>query len=98
MFQSSLRNSNAIFAGWSCGTRYPEKDGRTSVEHHWLCGLCYRTYDFEFRLDGAVTLKEKTSAEHADELHFGNVILPERRRVKRAPGASRGPNIDGKVA
>ena len=75
-----------------------EKDGRASVEHHWLCGLCYRTYDFEFRLDGAVTLKEKTSAEHADELHFGNVILPERRRVKRAPGANRGPGIDGKVA
>ena|ERR1700722_15178419 len=75
-----------------------KRDGRALVEHHWLCGLCSRTHDFEFLPDGAVTLKEKTSAEHADELHFGDVILPERRGVKSAPGASRGLNIDGTVA
>ena len=73
-------------------------DGQTSVEHHWLCGLCFRTHDFEFLPDGAVNLKERTSAQHIDELHFDDVILPERRRVKRAPGANRGPGIDGKVA
>jgi hypothetical protein len=36
-----------------------EKDGQTSVEHHWLCGLCYRTHDFEFLPDGELPSREK---------------------------------------
>jgi hypothetical protein len=27
-----------------------------SVEHYWLCGVCYGTFDFEFKADGSVTL------------------------------------------
>jgi hypothetical protein len=69
-----------------------DKGGESSIEHHWLCGLCYRTHDFEFLPDGAVNLKEKTSAERVDELHFGDVVLPERRSVKRARGEP-GPSV-----
>ncbi len=27
-----------------------------SVEHYWLCGVCYGTFDFEFKADGNVAL------------------------------------------
>lgn len=28
----------------------------TSVEHYWLCGSCYRRFDFGWKLDGTVFL------------------------------------------
>jgi hypothetical protein len=31
-------------------------DDRISVEHFWLCGDCYRLYDFRFAVDGTVSL------------------------------------------
>jgi hypothetical protein len=27
-----------------------------SVEHYWLCGICYGKFDFEFKPDGSVVL------------------------------------------
>jgi hypothetical protein len=33
-----------------------------SVEHYWLCGACYRIFDFEFKSDGTVVLSPRTRA------------------------------------
>jgi hypothetical protein len=33
-----------------------------SVEHYWLCGTCYRRFDFEFNSDGTVSLRPRTRA------------------------------------
>lgn len=33
-----------------------------SVEHYWLCGTCYRRFDFEFKPDGTVVLSPRTRA------------------------------------
>ena len=58
-------------------------EGDASVEHYWLCGSCYQFHDFIFALDGAVTLGNKSTGDHADEITFGDVVLPERRSVRR---------------
>jgi hypothetical protein len=33
-----------------------------SVEHYWLCGVCYGTFDFEFKADGSVALCRRDRA------------------------------------
>jgi hypothetical protein len=33
-----------------------------SVEHYWLCGVCYGLFDFEFKADGSVALCRRDSA------------------------------------
>jgi hypothetical protein len=71
------------------------KDEEASMEHYWLCGACYRIYDFVFPPDGTVTLGNRSHAEHADEFHFRDVRLPERRREKRVPGQNREPYRGG---
>lgn len=60
------------------------KDENASVEHFWLCGPCYESYDFEFPPDGSVTLKSRSNGEHEDEFYFRDVLLPDRRSAKRA--------------
>lgn len=64
----------------------------TSVEHYWLCGPCYQDYDFVFSLDGAVSMDTKSHEQHKVVTFHHDVVLPERRSVKRAPGASREPS------
>jgi len=32
------------------------------VEHYWLCGTCYRRFDFEFKSDGTVILSPRNRA------------------------------------
>jgi hypothetical protein len=67
------------------------KDEEVSMEHYWLCGACYQLYDFVFPPDGTVALGNRSHAEHADEIQFRDVRLPERRSEKRAPSDNRGP-------
>ena len=67
-----------------------EKGGDISVEHYWLCGPCYEYYDFEFSPDGSVSLGPKARGEHADEFHFRDVLLPDRRKIKRMSGVAGG--------
>jgi hypothetical protein len=62
-----------------------------SVEHYWLCGPCYVSLDFVFPADGSVILGAKSNGMHIDEPQFSDVLLPERRSVKRAPGSDREP-------
>lgn len=69
-----------------------------SVEHYWLCGPCYATHDFEFPSDGSVALRDRSGGDHTDQFYLRDVLLPERRIRKRAPGDHRGPNLDGRVA
>jgi hypothetical protein len=38
-----------------------------SVEHYWLCGTCYRSFDFEFKSDGTVVLSRRTRAVATSE-------------------------------
>ncbi len=54
-----------------------------SVEHYWLCGTCYESFDFVFPPDGSVTLGAKSRSDHITEFHLRDVVLPERRSVKR---------------
>ena len=62
-----------------------------SMEHYWLCGACYQIYDFLFPPDGTVIPGSKAHGDHADEFHFRDVLLPERRgeKPRRKPGAQR---------
>ena len=50
------------------------------------------TLYFEFSPDGSATLRDRACSEHTGEFYFGDVLLPERRSVKRAPGANREPS------
>jgi hypothetical protein len=59
------------------------KDENASVEHYWLCGPCYESYDFEFGSDGSVSLKTRSGREPAEEFYFRDVLLPERRSSRR---------------
>jgi hypothetical protein len=59
------------------------KEEDLSVEHYWLCGPCYETNDFVFSPDGAVSLGVKSRGAYADEFHFRDVLLPERRSARR---------------
>ncbi len=36
-----------------------------SVEHYWLCGVCYGKFDFEFKADGSVGLCHRNRADAA---------------------------------
>jgi hypothetical protein len=63
-----------------------EKAGEVSVEHYWLCGPCYESCDFEFSPDGSVNLRAKSKGEYADEFHFRDVLLQDRRKIKRGSG------------
>jgi hypothetical protein len=74
------------------------KNEGVSVEHFWLCGPCYHTRDFEFRPDGSVRLKARSGDDLGDELLIGDVLVPERRNVKRASRMNREPSFDGRVA
>ena len=65
------------------------KEEDLSVEHYWLCGLCYEDHDFVFSEDGAVSIEAKYRGKHTDEFHFRDVRLPERRSTKRTPGTNR---------
>ena len=44
-----LRNGRVIRTISTSGTD-------PSVEHYWLCGICYGKFDFGFKPDGTVTL------------------------------------------
>jgi hypothetical protein len=59
------------------------KDENISVEHYWLCGPCYESYDFDFPGDGSVALKARTSSEHLEEVYLRDVLLPDRRISRR---------------
>lgn len=65
------------------------KDENLSVEHYWLCGRCYATHDFEFLVDGSVTLRDRSGNGHTDEFYFHDVVLPQRRSGKKIPGVNR---------
>jgi hypothetical protein len=67
------------------------KEDDAVMEHYWLCGICYQSYDFVFPPDGTVALSDKRRGEHADEFHFRDVRLPERRTEKKAPDGIREP-------
>ena len=60
-----------------------------SVEHYWLCGSCYEDHNFVFSPDGVVSLELRSHEEHADAFSFRDVVLPERRKNKRAPSVER---------
>ena len=36
-----------------------------SVEHYWLCGVCYGEFDFAFKADGSVALAPRNRAVSA---------------------------------
>jgi hypothetical protein len=38
-----------------------------SVEHYWLCGICYRWFDFEFKAEGTVILSPRTRGVTSSE-------------------------------
>lgn len=69
------------------------KEDNLSVEHYWLCGLCYEDHDFLFSEDGAVSLGLKSRGEHTDEFQLHDVLLPDRRSVKRSIRVSREPHL-----
>ena len=52
------------------------KEENPTMEHYWLCGGCYRLYDFVFPPDGTVTLGAKMHREHANEFHLPEILLP----------------------
>jgi len=64
-----------------------------SVEHYWLCGSCYEDHNFVFSPDGVVSLELRSHEEHADAFTFRDVVLPERRKNKTAPGVDRKPSL-----
>jgi hypothetical protein len=68
------------------------KDADISVERYWLCGACYEDHNFAFSPDGAVSLELRSHEEHADEFTLRDVVLPERRKNKTAPGVDRKPS------
>jgi hypothetical protein len=41
---------------------------RIEVEHFWLCGACYVSYDFRFGDDGRPTLTTKSSSQITTDL------------------------------
>lgn len=45
-----------------------------AVEHFWLCGTCYETYDFAFPTSGGVTIAEK-SGERLGRVRINDVLL-----------------------
>jgi hypothetical protein len=59
------------------------KGDSVSLEHYWLCGLCYMTHDFLFPEDGSVTLRDRLGHKHEDDFCLRDVVLPERRTVQR---------------
>jgi hypothetical protein len=65
------------------------KGDNTSVEHYWLCGPCYQDYDFVFSPDGIVRMDPKSHEENRLVAFHHDVVLPDRRSAKRAPGVSR---------
>lgn len=71
------------------------KDDNVSVEHYWLCGPCFATYDFEFSPEGSVTIKARAGGEQTSEFNFSDVLLPEQRSAKRMPGTNREPSHRG---
>jgi hypothetical protein len=38
-----------------------------SVEHYWLCGRCYRRFDFECKSDGTVVLSPRKTTIGSSE-------------------------------
>ena len=60
-----------------------EKDDNITVEHYWLCGPCYENHDFEFPPDGSVKIRERSGSRNTDEFYFHDVVLPERKKMKR---------------
>ena len=54
-----------------------------TVEHFWLCGPCYENHDFEFPVDGSVQIRERAGSRHREEFYFHDVVVPERRKIKR---------------
>lgn len=34
-------------------------EGRSQVEHFWLCGECYLSHDFHFAIDGTMSMIAK---------------------------------------
>ena len=47
---------------------------RSLVQHYWLCGSCYDTYDFVFRSAGEVVIEPRVHA-HPDKVQIGDVLL-----------------------
>jgi hypothetical protein len=50
---------------------------RTLVQHYWLCGNCYDSYDFAFPPGGEVVVEPRLHA-HSDKVQFGDVLLMSR--------------------
>ena len=62
------------------------KDEDITVEHYWLCGACYHVQDFVFPPDGSVMLKDRSNgndADDTDEFTLRDVLLPDRRKIRR---------------
>ena len=55
---------------------------RVEIEHFWLCGACYVSYDFCFVEDGKPSLIKKSTGQAATELdHWPDHTDDARRRA-----------------
>jgi hypothetical protein len=72
-----LRNGRVI-----CTTNLSE-DGTLAIEHFWLCGSCYLSYNFVVSGGGAVTLGPRTrmfTVERRLQTHDDQTPNPHRLR------------------
>jgi len=45
-----------------------------AIEHFWLCGTCYETYDFAFPPTGGVAIEEKVR-KRARKVYINDILL-----------------------
>lgn len=53
------------------------ENGKSLVQHYWLCGSCYDAYDFAFPSGGEVVIEPRARA-HSDKVQIGDVLLISR--------------------
>ena len=53
------------------------EEDQTMVQHYWLCGSCYDSYDFAFPPSGEVIIEPRVHA-HPHKVRFGDVLLISR--------------------
>jgi hypothetical protein len=58
---------------------------RIEVEHFWLCGACYVSYDFRFGEGGRPTLTTKSSSQIASDLAIWLDNVTGSEEVQTAP-------------
>jgi hypothetical protein len=46
-----------------------------SVEHSWLCGSCYSTFDFGFGPDGTVALRQRSRIAEESVTHITDFFV-----------------------